>query len=67
MVGKSEKNENKQFVGEMKLLNSKVWNSVVGSKAKLFALTTDVAIINSYRIEDREFILGKSIEGSGDK
>ena len=66
-VGKSEKNENKLFVGEMKSLNSRIWSIIAGKKASLFAVSTDTPLINSYKIEDKEFKLGSSICGEGEK
>lgn len=51
----------------MKLLNSRIWAIITGSKGKLFAVSAETTLINSYRIEDKEFKFGKSISGEGEK
>jgi hypothetical protein len=45
-------------VGEMKLLNNKIGGVLVGSKGNLFSVGSDA----SFKIEDKEFLLGKSIK-----
>lgn len=49
----------REFLSEMKIVNSKIWQTLVGSKGKLFAVTDkDKGIC--FKIEDMDFGLGKS-------
>jgi hypothetical protein len=44
----------------MKILNSRIWNILVGSKGKLYAINNENVTGIYYKIEDKEFVLGKS-------
>lgn len=59
---KKDKTDNKEFVGEMKILNGRIWNVLVGNKGKLFAINNESVKGIFYKIEDKEFTLGKSLK-----
>lgn len=46
----------------MKMLNGRIWNILVGNKGKLFAINNDTVKGIFYKIEDKEFSLGKCIK-----
>lgn len=50
---KEKSDSNKEFVGEMKILNSRIWNALVGNKGKLFAINNDSSKGINYKIEDK--------------
>ena len=44
------------------MLNGRIWNILVGNKGKLFAINNDTVKGIFYKIEDKEFSLGKCIK-----
>lgn len=48
----------------MKLINSRIWVTLFGNKGKLFAISNENLKSSSYKIEDKEFNLCKSLRNS---
>lgn len=50
----------------MKILNGRVWNTLVGNKGKLFAINNQTVKGVFFKIQDKQFTLGKSLKKPAD-